>query len=174
MNSEQPGQPDSSDAVLAIIRAAFPDVAFNEQITPADHLLDDEFYDEERDLFAALHGKSWTEVPRSALPGLGGGLPLLTENAFRTFLPAWLKAGLEDPDFRECVVFTFYRDERERDTTFMDERLRPMTSSQMEALRTYFSHLVAIGTSKLERESAQVAFAYIDKLCREQIGSPPP
>ena len=104
-------------------------MVFSGRITPADDETDEEF-DEERALYGALHGKKWSEIPASFIKLYSYSIPLLTEEAFGIFLPAWLSGALDDREVRRAVVYAFSPHPRDEDRSFMNRRVQPLSGPQ--------------------------------------------
>jgi hypothetical protein len=104
------GSDQQVDALRGLIRSTFPAEPFFGKVTPHDGAWTDEF-DEELALYEALHGQRWTEVPTQVLAALSTGLPLLTGDAFVSFLPACLMGSLEEmnveSEVREFLIYSF-------------------------------------------------------------------
>ena len=100
---------DNIEELRHVMRTAFPQTEFQGRVTPADgqpfsEELDDEFY-----LYQGLSGRRWAEVPEDFIKIHCGDLPLLTAEAFVTFLPAWIMSGLNEPGEKNPVLaFTIY------------------------------------------------------------------
>jgi hypothetical protein len=153
----QKAKGNDAELVQAKIRAAFPDSVFSGSITPADGRLNEEL-DEERALYSALHGKKWTDIAASFIGGYPDGVVLLTDEAFATFLPAWLTCALQNKEVRELMVYTFSpREPSERS----DRRVRNLTSSQREALRAFLAYCLEVESSNFVKERARRALARV-------------
>ncbi len=48
-------------------------------------------------LRAMLEGATWREVPAEFVKANDGSLPLLTQEAYRAFLPAWILQAIREP-----------------------------------------------------------------------------
>lgn len=161
---------ESSDEANALeemrekIRLAFPDVVFSGQITPADGESGEEF-DEEQALYGALHGKKWSEIPSSFIKSYSYSIPLLTEEAFGIFLPAWLSGALDDQEVRRAVVYAFSPHRRDEDASFMNRRVQPLSGPQKEAIRAFLAHSLDVETSKFVQDHARRALEYVTKFC---------
>jgi hypothetical protein len=78
--------------VRSQIRGAFPDVVYPGPITPADGATGED-YDEPQELYRALHGRVWSEIPESFIRVNASGLVLLTDEAFVVYLPESGESG---------------------------------------------------------------------------------
>jgi len=158
--SKRAGDENTVETLRVRIRSVFPDVVFLGQITPADKETGEDF-DDERTLHAALHGKRWSEIPASFLSPSSYSIPLLTEEAFEAFLPAWLSRALDDGEVRRAVVYAFSPKQREGSQSFMDCRIRRLSGPQRDAIRELMAHFIAVETSKFVQEHARRALEYI-------------
>jgi hypothetical protein len=82
------------EALVAMERkleTAFPGVVVDGSLTPHDCLECDA-------LRKQLGGITWRDVPMGFVSEHDGDLPLLSKSAYQAFLPAWLLAGIRNPD----------------------------------------------------------------------------
>src|SRR3569833_322638 len=150
---------DEANAVEAVrgqIRLAFPNMVFSGQITPADGETGEEF-DEERAQYGALHGKARSEIPSSFIKSYSYSIPLLTEEAFGIFLPAWLSGALDDHEVRRAVVYAFSPHHRTEDASFMNRRVQTLTRQQKEAIRDFLAYSFNVESSKFVKDHARRA-----------------
>lgn len=130
-----PNETHQIEVVRNAIEVAFPAAIYTGQITPADGTLTPEM-DEENELFHALKERKWTEVDKRVLDAQPDGYCLLTDAAFRSFLPAWLMYALEniehESEVRDFVVYAF-------GTTA--QKLRALNPEQRAALRSVLVYL---------------------------------
>jgi hypothetical protein len=147
------------------IRRAFPAETYEGKVTNYDEEVSSELtesqdiLDEDQDLFRALKGRKWTEVPRQLLKNLPSGYGLLSDDAFAAFLPAWLSRSLDDMDgeneVRNFVVYAF-------SSTVV--RLRLLSPEQRVVVRSLLMEFCERGTAPFVRALAVKAVALIDKL----------
>jgi hypothetical protein len=147
------------------IRRAFPAETYVGNVTQYDDELSSELredqaiLDEEQDLFRALKGRKWTEVPKELFENLPSGYGLLSGEAFVAFLPAWLSRALDDMDgeneVRNFLVYAF------TDTT---GQLRLLSPEQRSVVRSLLVEFCERGTAPFVRALAVKAVALIDKL----------
>jgi hypothetical protein len=149
------------------IRRAFPAETYVGNVTQYDDELSSELredqaiLDEEQDLFRALKGRKWTEVPKELLENLPSGYGLLSGEAFVAFLPAWLSRALDDMDVenevRNFLVYGF-------DTMTILGQLRLLSPEQRSVVRSLLVEFCERGTAPFVRALAVKALALIDKL----------
>jgi hypothetical protein len=98
-------------ALRGAIQSAFPVNVFHDAVTPVDGEPWAEEIDDDLDLRDNLCGRAWDEVPVEVIDRQADGLPLLANEAFRVFLPAWLARSLDNLDgeskVREFTVYEF-------------------------------------------------------------------
>jgi hypothetical protein len=158
------------------IRRAFPADTYTRRVTPHDDELSSELredqaiLEEDQDLFRAFKGRNWTEVPKQFLESLPDGLPLLTDEAFVAFLPAWLVCSLENIDgeneVRNFVVYNFSpRPEMVPDMTwFIKNRLQLLNPEQRRVVRSLLLEFTERGTSPFVKALAAKGVSLIDTL----------
>jgi hypothetical protein len=73
------------------LEAAFPAVVVSGTIAPHDCIECDK-------LRKQLSNITWRDVPAEFVAEHDADLPLLSKEAYKAFLPAWLLAGIRDPD----------------------------------------------------------------------------
>ena len=158
--TKSPIEQRSPAALRDRIRAAFPDTVQSGSVTPADEETDEDL-DETRALYVALRGRKWSDIPASFIKEYAYSIPLLTEESFVMFLPAWLTGALDDQETRRAMVYTFSPDRRDEDTSFMDRRVQRLSGAQKEAIRAFLSHSVDVEPSKFVKERARRALEYV-------------
>jgi hypothetical protein len=139
------------------IYAAFPDKPFHWPITNVDQETN-ELFDEEQELFQALHEKKWTEISISFLKDYSFSIPLLTKEAFTVYLPAWLKASLEDPEIRRAIVITF--DVRDAEAS-MCANVQALSKVQKLALLDVLTHALHVENTKHRQVHARGAIEFV-------------
>ncbi|HSE50453.1 MAG TPA: hypothetical protein VLA96_14700 [Terriglobales bacterium] len=151
------------------IRRSFPAEAYTGRITRYDDA-DNPEMDDEKELYKALSGRKWTEVPKELLRSQPDGYELLTEEAFAAFLAAWLMDSLENIDgeneVRNFLVYAFSpREGLIPDMTgFKIQRLRCLSPEQRQTLRLLLSEFVERERSSYQKKLASAAVALIDGL----------
>jgi hypothetical protein len=157
-------------ALRESIRHVFPAETYKGPITPHDDQLDDPDLDEEKDLYEALKGRTWKDVPPSILDNQPDGYVLLTDEAFAAFLAAWLMRSLENMDgeneIRDFVVYTFSpKHDMVPDTTwFILRRLRSLVPEQRHTLHSLLTEFSERDPSAFQRRLASEAVALLDSL----------
>ena len=158
------------DELRKLIRHAFPAEAYTGRITPCDDELDDPDLDDEKDLYEALKGRRWTDLPQRFLDNQPDGYVLLIDEAFGAFLPAWLIRSLENIDgeneVRDFVVYTFSpKHDMVPDTTdFILHRLRTLSPEQRHVLHSLFVEFAERDPSAFQRKLASEAITLLDTL----------
>jgi len=150
------------ERVCSQIRSAFPDLICSGPITPADGKTGED-YDEHEILFEGLRGRAWSRIPASFIRENAGALVLLTEEAFVVYLPAWLIAGVTDHTVGEILAYTFCP-APDGDQRFMDSRIKRMNVVQREALAVFLAYCVETNSSKVIKDRAEEALAYVSSL----------
>jgi hypothetical protein len=142
--------PMAGQEIMALkdqIRTAFPCFPFFGPITPCH-------CDECTEIKEGLREKQWDEIPAAFLD-FTLNPTLLAPEAFQAFLPAYLNRGLDDLD-GEVLEFTVYslcpnintevdhpftRTPEEDRTTWLLDRVRLMSTAQIEAIRAFLSYI---------------------------------
>ena len=152
--------PDPEE-VRCQIRSAFPSRPFFGAV------IGDCKCDECTELEKSLRHQKWDALGDETMDSQFGSLPLLTPEAFATFLPAWLARSLEDLDakeqkFREWTLYAIglYHieedgpDELSRQIGWLRQRADRLTPEQIEAVATLL-HLIeqCAPVSEWDRES---------------------
>ena len=75
----------------ASLHAAFPERPVSGVIAPHD-------CDECNALRKQLEGSTWSSLPSAFISANEGALPLLSQEAYVAFLPAWLRQAVQEPD----------------------------------------------------------------------------
>lgn len=153
---------NAAERVRAKIEAAFPDLVFCGAVTGADGLPNEEL-DEERALYGALHGKSWSKIPPSFIERNPDAIVLLTDKAFGAFLPAWLISALMNEEVRKLFVYVF-SPRIHKSMEVIDSRIRPLTPPQKEALLDFFSYSADFESSLSVQEHAQASLTHLANL----------
>jgi hypothetical protein len=123
--------------------------AFKDTVYPGDDRIVENPNDMESSrLRARFKGKHWTTVPLSTLIKDRSGLPLMTPEAFRFFLPAYMHASVVYPDavdvIPENVVFHLTPPaERSANAEWFRERIRGFSPEQMETIRSFIRYWLA-------------------------------
>ena len=163
-------------ALRESIRRAFPAVVYTGKVTRYDDELSSELredqaiLDEDQDLFKALKGRRWTEVPKQLLETLPDGHALLSDEAFVVFLPAWLCRALDDIDgqneVRNFVVYAFSprHDMVPEMTDHTLHRLQLLNPEQRRVVRSLLVAFTERGTPPFVRALAAKAVTIIDSL----------
>jgi len=159
---------ETEDQLLTLIRESFPDIAYSGPITPADQRTEEEF-DECRELYGALHGRPWSEIPTSVIRRNDYGLTLLTEHAFASYLPAWLTAGVLDQQIGEAVVYSFVPDVG-RHVQSMDTRLQRLSHVQRAALLAFIEHRIQLEHSRTGKKDTEEALKYVSAVPQKSLG----
>jgi hypothetical protein len=152
------------------IRHTFPAEIFTQSITPCDQTRDDPELDEEKYLYESLKGRKWTEVPPQVLTNQPDGYMLLTAEAFKALLAAWLIRSLDNIDseneVRDLVVYAFSpKHDMVPDTTdFILHRLRALSAEQRDTLHSLLLEFAERDSSAFQRKLAAEAVALIDSL----------
>jgi len=158
------------------VQAAFPAKAYTGRVTCYDDELcselrqDQAILEEDQDIFRALKGRKWTEVPKQLIENLPDGHALLSDDAFPVFLPAWLCRALDDLDgqneVRNFVVFAFSpRYDKVPDMTdHVLHRLQLLNLEQRRVLRLLLVEFTERGTPPFVRSLAAKAVTLIDTL----------
>lgn len=162
MSVENPMKAQAQDQrILALresIRRSFPDEFYKGTITGDDDKLDDPEFGEEKDLFAAMKGHKWSEVPIQLLLNQSSGYELLTDEAYRVFLAAWLMYALEGMDteneVRNFLAYSFGNTMR---------RFRVLSEEQQLTVRSLLMEFSERGLSPFVRKHAIQAITYIDR-----------
>lgn len=82
---------DAEKYMLGKIIKAFPARILEERAAPHECLECDEISN-------MLSGRSWNEIPRAFIAANCDVLPLLSQNAYVSYLAAWLAEGVREPD----------------------------------------------------------------------------
>jgi hypothetical protein len=152
------------------IRRTFPAEIYRQSITPCDQTLDDPDLDEEKYLHESLKGRKWTEVPQQVLTNQPDGYMLLTAEAFKVFLAAWLIRSLDNIDseneVRDFVAYAFSpKHDMVPDTTdFILHRLRALSPEQRDILHSLLLEFAERESSAFQRKLAAEAAVLIDSL----------
>ena len=152
------------------IHRAFPAETYTGKITRYDEELDDPELDEEKDLYEALKGRKWTDVPKEFLQNQPDGYVLLADEAFRAFIAAWLMCALEnidaDHDVRNFLVYAFSpKHDMVPDTTdFALHRIRNLNLEQRDTLRSVLLEIGERAPDSYLKRLASEAVALIDML----------
>lgn len=161
--NDNPEVPHLAPIIRNSILEAFPEGPFVGRVTPADEI-SGEHFEEERDLYREFYGKTWTEIPSSIIHSYAYSLPLLTEEAFVAFLPAWLRAALTDSDVRESLVHAFSKDSQKDDCSFLNGRMERLNTLQRKVILDFFTHAQASESSKGLQNEIQLALAYLSAI----------
>jgi hypothetical protein len=152
------------------ILKAFPAKKYEGNITRYDDKVDDPELDDEKELYEALVGRTWAEVPKHLLRNQPDGYELLTDEAFAVFLPAWLMSALENVDgeneVRNFVVYAFSpKHDMTPDTTeFTLRRLRGLSLTQRVTLVSVLREFAEHERNSYRRRLAFEAVALVDGL----------
>lgn len=171
INNNNPTQREDRriDELRESIRRSFPEEIYTGTITRYDDSKNPDM-DEERDLYTALSGRKWTDVPKELLHAQPDGYELLTDEAFVAFFPAWLMHSLENIDgeneIRSFVVYAFSpRHNLVPDMTwFKMQRLRCLNPEQRLTLRSLMSEFARRDSSGFRRKLASEAVALLDSV----------
>jgi hypothetical protein len=169
------GKDERISALRESIRRLFPAEPYTGKVTRYDGEWAPEddnkaLLDDDQVLYEALNGRRWTEVPTQLLRNQPDGLPLLTDEAYVAFLPAWLMCSLENihgqNEVRNFVVYNFApRPEMMPDMTeFTVDRLRVLNPEQRLAIRSLLAEFAKQEASSNIRNLASQAVALIDGL----------
>jgi hypothetical protein len=156
-------------ALQEAIRHSFPARIFEGQVTPVDGAWISEL-DDEPALYKALKGRRWTEIPRQLIYDQPDGFELLTDQAFVTFLPAWLFCSLENIDdeneVRNFIVYAFSPRETNVSNVrdFQINRVKMLSTQQRLTLRSLLAEFAERGTAPFVKALAARDVAFIDSL----------
>jgi hypothetical protein len=154
------------------IERAFPAKPYIGKIMPFDEKLDDPEMDEEKELYDALKGRKWTEVPKEILHNQPDAYVLLTDEAFTAFIAAWLMCSLEDMEgeneVRNFLVYAFSpKHDKLPDTTeFVRHQIRALNQEQRHTLRSILLEVAEREPSSFVKRLASEAVALIDTIGR--------
>jgi len=175
-NEKQRGSDERLAALRELILRSFPAEPYTGKVTPNDGAWlpelteENAILDDDKFLYEALNGRKWTEILTNFIYGQPGGLALLTDEAFTSFLPAWLLCSLENIDgqneVRNFVVYTFSprRDLIPDMTWFKTNRIRILNPRQRLSVRSLLAEFAERETSSYLRKLASQAIALIDSL----------
>jgi hypothetical protein len=131
------------------VRREFPAQVYTGKITNYDNELDDPNRDDEKIVYDALIGKRWTEIPNDFLRAQPDGHLFLTDEAFLSFIAAWLLGSLEDVDgenpVREFLAYFF------SSPGFFMYRLRLLTPTQRDVVRSILTQVSLCESSSFIR-----------------------
>jgi hypothetical protein len=156
------------------VRRSFPAVRYLGKVTSHDGewlpALTEEnaILEDDRALYEGLSGRTWTEIPPRLINDVPDGLPLLTDEAFVAFVPAWLARSLENIDgeneVRNFIVFTFSpRPDMVPDMTqFITNRIRILSPQQRLTVRSLLAEFANSERSGSIRADAARAVKLID------------
>lgn len=161
---ESVSEDDRTRALRESIRRSFPVEPYKGKVTEHDGEFPDHFdddtaiLDEEKELYDALRGKAWTAVPTEIFQHQPSGYGLLTDEAFRAFLPAWLMRSLdhigEKNEVRDFAVYSFSHTMRQ---------FRVLNPEQQLTVRSLLVEFAERGTSRFVANLAKEAVALIDR-----------
>ncbi len=127
-------------------------------MTSLDRKLHDPEFDEEKELFDTLHRHKWSEIPTQFLINQPTGYDLLTEEAYKAFLPAWLMYSLEgintENEVRNYLAISFGNTMRQ---------FRVLNAEQQQTVRSLMVEFSERGLSQAYRKEALQAITYIDR-----------
>jgi Family of unknown function (DUF6714) len=164
MNTQEPVM---LDLLRREIHEAFPAAAFGGAVTLADGETNDDFSDE-RALYDAFHGKRWTEIPVSFVVSFAYALPLLTKDAFVSFLPAWLDTALSNSEVRDALLHSLAKEIGAETSSFMKGRVSNLNDQQMKSLVQVLEHTVKVEAGKSMAGEAQLALKFVRSLCAKE------
>lgn len=156
-----------------MVLEAFPPFIYTGPITGVDGHppeLDDDgcnLFGEEEDLFESLRGKRWDEISDDVIHRNEDGYLLLTKDAFRAFLPAWLWRGVEDlhaeNQVRDFLIYTFAQN-----VTYhaKENEFRHFNATQLAALCFLMRVFAKTESSKSIKVEAEKAVRFTDDLMR--------
>jgi len=162
------GFPDRVE-VCRLIHLAFPSEPFEGVVTRGCKC------DECEELQKSLRGHSWTDLTDETFEAQFGGLPLLSPEAFRSFLPAWLVRSLNhlearDQRIREWTLYELavYHDDDDEPSDLSRQTERPrlrkecLSPEQTRTVRTFLMLVEgAAGISEWDRESIRRALELV-------------
>jgi hypothetical protein len=108
------------------------------------------------DLRDHLVGHTPDHIPDEVLSTHRWDLPLLSDNAKKYFLPAWLSRAIEDPqsDYAESVIYAVIADHRWSPT-------EPYTEEQWSSIRAVLQYLES-NVDQYTKDEVQSALARIE------------
>lgn len=162
-------------ALQDAIRHAFPAIPHAGKITCHDgawlpELTDENaIHDDDMFVYEALSGRVWPEIEKEFLHTQADGYVLLTNEALRAYLGAWLVCSLDNIDsennVREFLVYAFSPDHEVPEMTWSKmERLRALNPEQRLVLRSLLSEFAQRERSSFVRKLAIDAVELIDSL----------
>jgi len=144
-------------ALRELIHRTFPDTRYEGQVALDDGELNE--LDDGHDLYEELNGRKWTELPASFLHAHPDGYVLLTDQAFRAFVAAWLIAALENTSqenlVRNFLSYAFSNNSRQ---------YRILDRTQRETVRLLVNELAQSERSDFVRQHALEAIKLLAKV----------
>ncbi len=158
------------------IRAAFPVVAFQGQITNHDRpwspdlTADEAIHDDDMLVYEATKDRSWPEIPKHFLHEQPDGFVLLTNEALPAFLAAWLMCSLDEIDgdnnVREFIVYSFSpsHDLLPDMTPHKITRLKVLSPEQRAVIRALLAEFADRERSTFVKNLAKSGIEMIDRI----------
>lgn len=149
---------------------------YDGNVTPHDDKLisklaeDQAILEDDQDVFKALKGHKWTEIPNEILESQPDGYVLLADEAFAAFVPAWLLRALDNIDgeseVRNFFVYAFSpkHDMVPNTTEIVLHRLRLLNVEQRSVVLSLLTEFTKRGTTRFVRDLATKAVNLFDKL----------
>ncbi len=126
---------DSGRSVIDAIERAFPIKNPPTKVTP------DLTHPEHVEVSADFLGKAWTEMPQASLEYNWEALNFLTPEAFRYYLPAYMRASLLDPDSNIFQGAMFALELSKINPEWTLDRFAGLTKLQREAILRFLRFL---------------------------------
>lgn len=144
----------------------FPAQPYSGPVTLSDGEFTPESNDEES-LFIALRGRKWTDIDRSFMYSQPGDFVLLTDPAYRAFLPAWLFCSLDSIGAENKV-----RDAVINSISHTAQGLRLFNANQRGTVRSLMEYFSRFDPSDFNRKQAVQALDHIERLERNLVLHP--
>ncbi len=167
-------------ALQDAIQRAFPAIPYTGKVTRCDGAWlpelteENAIHDDDKFLFEALKNRKWTDVPEKFVYEMPGEFVLLTDEALRAFLAAWLVRSLDniagENVVREYVVYAFSPSGVTPTTDFTINQLRALNPEQRSVLRALLAEFALDEPSEFIRKRAEDAVELIDSLILDSQG----
>jgi hypothetical protein len=142
MGSNDSAEKERIEALKLAIRNRFPGTP-----TPVEEDIATHDCRECLAIRATFAGRTWDSLRPSELEARFDSLPMLSPNAFKYYLPAYLTHSLENlsPDCLVCqfTIYAIAPDDDAKEAEFVDwwrERLSLFTAEQFEVLTRFLEH----------------------------------
>ncbi len=161
-------------ALQDAIQRAFPAIPYTGKVTRCDGAWlpelteENAIHDDDKFLFEELKNRKWTDVPKKFLYEMPGDFVLLTDEALKAFLAAWLVCCLDniagENIAREYVVYAFSPSGVTPTTDFTINQLRALDLEQRSVLRALLGEFALREPSEFIKKRAGDAVELIDSL----------